>query len=109
LAIIAEYTSMNIARTLQSKVLKSLTSFPVVVILGARQVGKTTLAKSIAGQFQDRSVYLDLELEADLHKLDQPQLYLEQHSDSLIIQTRNRRRVQAIPGLHIAPKLSQCV
>ncbi|NLH18198.1 MAG: ATP-binding protein [Phycisphaerae bacterium] len=88
---------MNIHRRIQSRILQSLTSFPVVAILGARQVGKTTLAKSIAGQFSGRTVYLDLELDGDLHKLDQPQLYLEQHCDSLIILDEIHRKPELFP------------
>ena len=54
-----------------------------MALLGARQVGKTTLAKSIA-QSQN-SVYLDLEAPEDLLKLSDPTTYLESHSDKLII------------------------
>ena len=51
---------MKIERTEKPKVIKSLKSFPVVAILGPRQVGKTTLAKSIAADIGGKSVYLDL-------------------------------------------------
>ena len=54
-----------------------------MALLGARQVGKTTLAKTIA-QSQN-SVYLDLEAPEDLLKLSDPTTYLESHSDKLII------------------------
>lgn len=88
---------MSIPRKLQSKALKSLSSFPVVAILGARQVGKTTLAKSIASRFSGSTVYLDLELDDDLRKLDQAQLYLEEHSDSLIILDEIQRKPELFP------------
>ena len=94
-----EYTSMILFRKLQNKVLSSLASFPVVAILGARQVGKTTLAKAISGQFSGSTVYLDLELDDDLRKLDQPQLYLEEHSDSLIILDEIQRKPELFPLL----------
>lgn len=90
---------MIIFRKLQSKVLGSLSSFPVVAILGARQVGKTTLAKAILGQFSGSTVYLDLELDDDLRKLDQAQLYLEEHSDSLIILDEIQRKPELFPLL----------
>jgi len=43
---------------------------PAVVLLGARQVGKTTLAKTIAKNID--SMYLDLEAPEDLLKLSDP-------------------------------------
>ena len=43
-----------------------------VVLLGPRQVGKTTLALEIAGQRP--SVYLDLERDADRRVLTEPDL-----------------------------------
>ena len=54
-----------------------------MVLLGARQVGKTTLAKSIA-QSQN-SNYLDLEAPEDLLKLSDSTAYLESHSEELTI------------------------
>ena len=56
---------------------------PVVALLGARQVGKTTLAKQIAKQ-QD-SIYLDLEDPRDLFKLNDPASFLAQNIGKLII------------------------
>ena len=56
---------------------------PAVALLGARQVGKTTLAKKIASQIP--SIYLDLESPADLAKLIDPITFLQENSDKLII------------------------
>lgn len=56
---------------------------PAVALLGARQVGKTTLAQAIA---QDRtSIYLDLESPEDLVKLSDPTAFLSPHGDKLVI------------------------
>lgn len=56
---------------------------PAVALLGSRQVGKTTLAHTIA---QGReSLYLDLESPTDLAKLSDPESFLSAHSDKLII------------------------
>lgn len=52
-------------------------------LLGPRQVGKTTLALEVADA--QPSVYLDLESEADLARLREPELYLEQHADALVV------------------------
>ena len=74
---------MMIKRKLTSDLIKSIEYFPAVAILGPRQVGKTTLALELA---QKRpSLYLDLESDADFAKLSEPELYLEEHSDKLVI------------------------
>ncbi len=54
-----------------------------MVLLGARQIGKTTLAKSIS--LSQNSNYLDLEASEDLLKLSDPTAYLESHRDELTI------------------------
>jgi predicted AAA+ superfamily ATPase len=54
-----------------------------VVLLGPRQVGKTTLALQIAERRP--SVYLDLEDEADRIKLSDPVRYFADHEGELII------------------------
>lgn len=56
---------------------------PAVALIGPRQVGKTTLALAFAEERQ--SIYLDLESDADRAKLSEPELYLEQHTDKLVI------------------------
>lgn len=56
---------------------------PAVVVLGARQVGKTTLALAVA---RSRSaLYLDLENPQDLLKLRDPLRFLSLHNDRLVI------------------------
>ena len=83
----------TIDRYLKKKLLKELEYSPAVVLLGPRQVGKTTLSFDISNQFN--AVYLDLESESDRAKLEQPELYLEDHKDRLIILDE----VQRTPGL----------
>jgi len=83
----------TIDRYLKKKLLKELEYSPAVVLFGPRQVGKTTLAFDVSNQFN--SVYLDLESESDRAKLEQPELYLEDHKDRLIILDE----VQRTPGL----------
>ena len=56
---------------------------PVAAILGPRQIGKTTLAHTVAEKIP--SLYLDLESPEDLLKLDNPSLFLSRHQDKLII------------------------
>ena len=62
---------------------EALAEAPAVGLLGPRQAGKTTLALEVAkGR---AAVYLDLESEADRAKLAEPELYLTQHEDKLVI------------------------
>jgi uncharacterized protein len=62
-----------------------LSIFPVVAILGARQVGKTTLAKEITSKLDSDVIYLDLENRVDLAKLNEPELYFARNRNKVII------------------------
>jgi len=55
---------------------RKLTNNPVVALLGARQVGKTTLARLLAAEM-DAAAHFDLEDPRDLARLDEPTLTLE--------------------------------
>ena len=72
-------------RGILETILDSLSYFPIVGIIGPRQVGKTTLAKQIISEWKNQSLYLDLELQTDLFKLNDAELFLSQHSDKLIV------------------------
>lgn len=61
---------------------ESLDQFPAVALLGPRQVGKTTLARSLA---VPDAVFLDLERPADLARLQDPETYLGTVVDRLVI------------------------
>ena len=71
-----------ISRFQKKNIVKSLLSFPVVALMGPRQVGKTTLAKELAQECGRSVIYLDLELSSDLNRLQSPELYLREHADS---------------------------
>ena len=62
---------------------KALSRQAAVALIGPRQVGKTTLAQDIADGRP--SIYLDLENIADRGKLENPDLFLEQHEDELVV------------------------
>lgn len=70
-------------RKIEPEVKRNLKDFPVVAILGPRQCGKSTLAKRIIA-LRKKSIYLDLELDSDLRKIDNPELFLSQHEDKLV-------------------------
>ncbi len=73
-----------IKRNLQHKLHEALGRQAAVVLLGPRQVGKTTLAWDITTQVPD-AIYLDLESSRDRAKLADPEAYLSLHADELVI------------------------
>lgn len=78
---------------------KLLNYFPVVGILGARQVGKTTLAKALAPGLNKEVSYIDLESTADLIKLTDPEMYFKNNEDKCIIIDEIQRRKDLFPLL----------
>ncbi len=74
-----------IDRKQKDYILKLLSIFPVVGIIGGRQVGKTTLIKLLQQKIEKPSIYIDLESDADALKLRMPELYLKQHLDKCIL------------------------
>lgn len=85
---------MMILRNLQTLLTSSLAQFPAVVLLGARQAGKTTLADRLAADYPD-ALYLDLESPSDRHKLTDSEAFLSQYEDRLVILDE----VQRLPDL----------
>jgi uncharacterized protein len=67
-----------------AEIQEQLSWSPAVAILGARQIGKTTLAKQIAAQFPD-SIYLDLESPQAIARIAQPALFFEANRHRLIV------------------------
>jgi predicted AAA+ superfamily ATPase len=64
----------------------ALDQFPVVALLGPRQVGKTTLATTLADALGPGRVrYLDLESPGDRARLTDPEAYLEAQRGRLVI------------------------
>ncbi|MBN8681932.1 MAG: ATP-binding protein [Chitinophagales bacterium] len=74
-----------IFRNISPAILKSAAHFPAIGIIGPRQVGKTTLARQLRQSLQKESIYLDLELDEDIARLQNPQAYLQAHQDKCII------------------------
>ena len=77
------------------RLLQLLGQFPAVALLGPRQVGKTTLALSLSNQTDNAPLYLDLELPSDRAKLADPELYLSDHEERLVILDEIHR----LPGI----------
>jgi len=81
-----------------NQVLQCLDEAPVTVLLGARQTGKTTLAKMAAAIFQERTNaqvhFFDLERPASRAALTTPEITLEPLCGLVVID-----EIQRIPGL----------
>jgi hypothetical protein len=76
-------------KTDRATLTKLLSVFPVTAILGPRQCGKTTLARTLAADS-----YFDLENPQDLARLEQPQLALEDLTGLIVID-----EIQRLPNL----------
>ena len=86
-----------IDRLLSPLISSALGQFPAVALLGPRQVGKTTLAIELGEKLDAQ--YLDLESDQDLIKLEQPELYLADHLDKLVILDEVHRVPRLFPVL----------
>jgi predicted AAA+ superfamily ATPase len=84
-----------IPRTIEPAVHRRLETQAAVVLLGPRQVGKTTLARRIADARGEAAIYLDLERPADLRRLDDADAYLRAQQGKLVV----------IDEIHRAPGL----
>lgn len=68
-----------------------LRQFPVVAILGPRQIGKTTLARQLMGRRGGRSTLFDLESSEDLAMLADPLLALRPLRGLIVVDEVHRR------------------
>lgn len=74
-----------IARPVEAVVRGKLATAAAVVLLGPRQVGKTTLARKIAADWPGGALYLDMERPADRRRLDDADDYLRRQRGQLVI------------------------
>lgn len=88
------YISRNIEKELNE--LREI--FPVVAIVGTRQVGKSTLAKYI-GEKEKKFIYIDLESPRDTNKLNDPELFFDQNKESVICIDEIQRMPKLFPVL----------
>lgn len=77
-----------------------LRAHPVVALLGARQVGKTTLARALAARRSGATTHFDLEDPADLSRLADPMLALSD-LQGLVILDEVQRRPELFPVLRV--------
>ncbi len=77
-----------------------LAEFPVVGLIGARQVGKTTLARQLAASVEGPVTYFDLESSRDLGRLQDPLFALE-GLKGLVILDEVQLRPELFPTLRV--------
>jgi uncharacterized protein len=86
---------MIVERRLRASIEAQLRLNPAVVLLGPRQVGKTTLAREIVEKSKSAAVYLDLERPADRRRLEDADAYLRAQDGKLVV----------VDEIHKAPEL----
>ncbi|HEX7185452.1 MAG TPA: ATP-binding protein [Thermoanaerobaculia bacterium] len=77
-----------------------LSQFPVVGLIGARQVGKTTLAMALADSFQGEVTRFDLENPRHVSRLEDPLFALESLS-GLVVLDEIQLRPELFPVLRV--------
>lgn len=85
-------------KELLNKIHRALGRSQVTALLGPRQCGKSTLARLISGKAKAR--YFDLEAQADLRSLEQPQLALE-NLKGLVVIDEIQRMPELFPVLRV--------
>jgi uncharacterized protein len=88
---------MMFDRKLLAALRRRLALQPAAVLLGPRQVGKTTLAQVLAAEYPD-AVVLDLERESERARLAQPEAFFARHRGRLVVLDE----VQAVPEIFAA-------
>jgi uncharacterized protein len=89
-----------INRTLQTAMVRALRSFSAIAILGARQVGKTTLAKLLSDKIKKTIHYIDLERPSTLAAITRdPEEYLAIYTNQCVIIDEVQRWPQLFPLL----------
>jgi predicted AAA+ superfamily ATPase len=84
-----------IPRRIRSHIEDRLRHMPAVVLLGPRQVGKTTLARQIGAEWHAQATYLDLERPVDQRRLSDADAFLRAQAGRLVV----------IDEIHRAPSL----
>ena len=83
-----------------TQVRQLLSNSPIVALLGARQVGKTTLAREIAKAASGSCTFFDLEDPRDVARLGDPMLALEPLT-GLVVLDEIQRRPELFPVLRV--------
>ncbi len=84
-----------VKRRLTKEIQESLKHFPVVALTGPRQCGKSTLIKYLLGNKE--LIYLDLERESDLRKLDEAEWFFQSQKGKTICLDEIQRKPEIFP------------
>lgn len=88
-------------RVKEIEVIKGLLKlFPVVGIIGARQVGKTTLARAMAGSVKMPVTFYDLENTEDMARLSDPMFVLK-NAKGLVVIDEIQRHPDIFPVIRV--------
>jgi len=90
-----------VQRQLFSIAKERLRKRPAVAILGARQVGKTTLAHQLAEELGADTLWLDLETPQSRALLAQPHDFLPRHADKLVVIDEVQRMPEVFQALRV--------
>ncbi len=93
---------MNVHRSLYAHLLDSLQTFPIVALVGPRQVGKTSMARLLVSELGAAGhgvLMLDLERPSDLAKLSDAELFLDPLADRLVVLDEVQLRPDLFPVL----------
>lgn len=82
------------------QVIAALGQFPVVALLGPRQVGKTTLARQVAAQWNGPTQHFDLEDPDDQARLSDP-AYVLRRLTGLVVLDEIQTRPELFPLLRV--------
>lgn len=82
-----------------SEAIDILNEFPVLGIIGPRQIGKTTLAKELIKKLEKPAIYLDLESLEDAEVLSNAEFFFKSHEDKTIIIDEVQRDKRLFPIL----------
>ena len=93
----------------EKAILRLLRDFPVVAILGARQVGKTTLAQRIMKLHKGPAERFDLEDPVDLARLDDPRLALSGLRGLVVLDEPDRIRESLANKLCRGFRVRECL
>jgi hypothetical protein len=89
-----------IDRALSTTMIRALRIFPALAILGARQVGKTTLARQLSGKIKTKTHYVDLERPSTLAAImREPEEYFAAYENYCVIIDEIQRMPSLFPLL----------
>ncbi len=77
------FYKMYVERDLLKEINNYIDKIPVTAIIGARQVGKSTMVKKLLSEI-NKSIVIDLEKSSDKQMLEQPESFFELHKDKTI-------------------------